>query len=266
MTASEPGQYAYGVVAPGRADAAVGLAGVDPGHTVLETIHGDIAALVSRVDLAEFGSEPLKRNLEDLAWLERVARAHDAVVAAAATGGAVVPLRLCTIFADDSGVRGMLERNRDHFRATLERLHGHAEWSVKLLADRQLAETAARTSASGAPGSDDPPGHAFFARKRSEATARRDADDLLDRAVQDIGARLRGHAAASVRLPPQNRKLSGHTGEMILNAAYLVENARATAFVQVVQATAREHAAHGVSVDLAGPFAPYNFVAALRDD
>ena len=78
---------------------------------------GGLALLVSRVPLAEFGEEPLRRNLNDLAWLERVARAHEAAIDAAFQAAPVVPLRLATIFADEDGARRMLEERREALAA-----------------------------------------------------------------------------------------------------------------------------------------------------
>src|SRR5262245_25284382 len=57
----------------------------------------DLCAVTSQVDLAEFGSEPLRRNLENMGWLEEIARTHDEVVRAIAAQAATAPLRLATI-------------------------------------------------------------------------------------------------------------------------------------------------------------------------
>ena len=46
--------------------------------------HQDLAAVVSTVPMAVFGEEALRRNLEDMAWLEDVVRLHDEVVRAVA--------------------------------------------------------------------------------------------------------------------------------------------------------------------------------------
>ena len=42
-------------------------------------VEGDLAALLSPVPLAEYGDERLREHLEDISWLERTARAHEAV-------------------------------------------------------------------------------------------------------------------------------------------------------------------------------------------
>ena len=61
------GLWAYCVVRTGQ-PAVGGLAGIDGG--VLERVEArGLAALVSRVPLADFGAGPLRDNLNDLDWL-----------------------------------------------------------------------------------------------------------------------------------------------------------------------------------------------------
>jgi hypothetical protein len=102
------GIYAYCVVAAGERLPLDDLSGVEL------IADGTLGALVRTVSLDEFGADALKRNLEDMAWLERTAFAHQAVLdRVVAACEAVVPLRLCTIFEGDNGVRAMLERDHD---------------------------------------------------------------------------------------------------------------------------------------------------------
>ena len=106
-----------------------------------------LAVLVSRVPLGEFGEDALRRNLNDLDWLERVARDHEAVLERALEGGTIVPLRICTIFADERGAARMLAEQRQSLDAALDVLDGRQEWGVKLIVDRGALEAAARERA-----------------------------------------------------------------------------------------------------------------------
>jgi Gas vesicle synthesis protein GvpL/GvpF len=65
--------------------------------------------------------------------------------------------------------------------------------------------------------------------------------------------------AARVR-PAQNRELSGHEGDMVLNGAYLVERDRAEDLRALVAALEEREHGHGARIGLAGPFPPYSFV------
>jgi hypothetical protein len=264
MSESGLGVYLYCIVPPGPHRDLEGLTGVDGRSPVQEIPTDGLTAIISRVQLEEFGPEPLKRNLEDMEWLERTARAHDSVLAAMLATGAVVPMRLLTIFTDESRLHEMLERERENLVRTLDRLRGHVEWSVKLLADRGRLERAAleqeRNGSSTGPDAGSP-GRAFFARKRSERDVRQRARELAEAAAADTHESLRRHAADTRTLPPQHPELSHRAGEMILNAAYLVGQGQGDAFTATAHQLRGRYRSIGIELELSGPWAPYNFVA-----
>jgi hypothetical protein len=226
---------------------------------------GDLTALVSRVPLSEFGEEPLRRNLNDLDWLERVARGHEAVLERTLHGATIVPLRLCTIFENEQGVRRMLDEQRLAFTAALEVLRGHQEWGVKLLADREALEAAARARSPEADALADEldthsAGGAYMLRRRLERRVREAADELAVGVADDVHARLQAAASDAVLNPPQNRDLSGHEGEMLLNGAYLVETPKLGRLRELVDELQDRHRGLGVRLELTGPWPPYNFI------
>jgi hypothetical protein len=270
MTEARLGCYVYCVVRQEEQPSLTGLSGVDPDFGIEEVTHGDLSALVSGVRLEEFGAEALKRNLEDLDWVERTARAHDAVIGRALEADTLVPLRLCTIFIDEDHVREMLERERESLLDALDRLRGRAEWSVKVLVDSGKLEEAVRErtrASSGAGGAGtESPGRAYFATKKADRSLREEADAIAAAATEDAHSRLQHQAAAVTLLRPQNPKLSGRSGQMLLNGAYLVERSRAEEFAALVNELRDRHREIGLDFDLSGPWAPYNFVPGERDE
>ena len=244
------------------------IPGVDSRAEVEPIEEGGLVALASRVPLADFGEEPLRENLNDLEWLERVARAHEHVLEAALVRTPIVPLRLCTIYSDDAGVTSMLDREGEQLRETLARLEGRQEWGVKLLVDRETLAAAARERSddlaalekelAGRSG-----GGAYMTgrkldRRVAEVTSRL-AADLAD----EVHGRLGDWATDAVLNPPQNRDLSGHEGEMLLNAAYLVESTRTDELRELLAEIEERHRSLGARLELTGPWPPYNFVSRL---
>jgi Gas vesicle synthesis protein GvpL/GvpF len=239
--------WAYGVVATGATlpGDIVGVAG----GAIAPVAAGGLVALTSPVPHADFAAEPLREHLNDLPWLERVAREHEAVLDQVLATATVVPLRLCTIFEDAAGVERMLEREHDALDEALTRLEGRQEWGVKLLLER----------ATGQGGQSPDSGAAYLARRRQEQAEREEARAVAGQIAGDVDAALRALAADAVRLPGQNRELSGHRGDMVLNAAYLVDDPQALrACVAELQ---DRYAAQGAQLELSGPWPPYNFVA-----
>ena len=243
--------YVYAVGDPELAADAdlVDLRGVGRG-TVRTVSAGGYVALVSSVDEQAFGEEALKENLERLPWLETTARAHHAVVDAASRRHAVVPLRMVTIYLDDDGVRGMLERDGARFREALDRIGGgRIEWGVKAyLTSAPPGSTPDVPDGAG-------PGTSYLTRRR---TARDRTDEwrtAAKHAADQVHQRLSQAAVASRLHAPQDRRLTGHDSEMVLNAAYLVEERDAEPFRQTVAGWTDQH----LELELTGPWAPYSF-------
>ena len=233
-------------------------AGVEPGDEPIWLREGGLALLCSRVPAAEFGEAPLRRNLNDLPWLERTARAHEAAVEAAFADVAVVPLRLCTLFAGETGAQRMLADRHDALAAALGALEGREEWSVKLLLDRDRLAEELR-----APGEDPAQagtGAGYLLLRREERRLREAVDDRAAGLAEDVHARLQERAVDARVRPPQNRELSGHEGDMVLNGAYLVERDHAGGLRELVAELEARHRALGARIELGGPFPPYSFV------
>lgn len=213
----------------------------------------ELAAVVGDVDLAEFGEEALRRNLERLDWLEGVARAHHRVVDAVAAARPVVPFRLATVYLDDERVRAGLAERRAELAAALARVEGRTEWGVKCVLVAEPAPDAADA---------DPerPGTAFLRRRQAERAGRERGREAGFEQAERLHAALAARSVASRRYPPQPAQLSGERREMLLNAAYLVEGADPAALADVV----RELGIGPLSCELSGPWAPYSF-ATLED-
>ena len=244
--------WAYGVV-PAKTAPPVPAPGV-AGGAVDAVADGELAVLVSPVPREQFDAEPLRSNLNDLVWLERVAREHEAVLDDVLASTTIVPLRLCTIFGDADGSRRMLAREREALSDALARLEGRQEWGVKLLVEgERLAVTPAPARGEG--------GAAYLARRREERSARDAARALAAQIVDDADGALRANAVDAVRLPPQNRELSGHAGDMVLNGAYLVDAEAAEALRATADELQDRYADYGAQLVVTGPWPPYNFAA-----
>lgn len=220
-------------------------------HGFADPTRGDLRAF-STVPLSQFSEEALRRNLEDLGWLEDTARAHHAVVNAVARTGPTGPVRLVTVYSGDEQVYDLLAERTAEFSDVLAGIAGRSEWGVK-------AYTASE-SAPAEPAADEGagrkrPGTAYLQRRqhsmRARDEARRRALSLAERLYGDLA----WIAVASRQHPPQDPQLSGRTDWMILNASFLVDDNRAAAFRSV----AARSASPDLDVQLTGPWAPYSF-------
>ena len=247
-------RYLYAVTRAMEGGALEGQTGID-GQPLAVITQSGLGAVVSDVDLASFGEEGLRRNLESMEWLERVARKHDEVVNAVARTGPTAPMRLATICLGDDGVRARLLEWRDEMTAALDRVEGRSEWSVKVVVPPPPAGTESRPADASDRGAG--AGAAYLLRKRQETELRaRTERDALDEAGQ-VYDRLARLAVAGRRLAPQDPRLSGHPGTMTLNAAFLVEDVDGHAFEEAAAEVGRSLQVGALHV--AGPWPPYSF-------
>lgn len=245
---TETARYAYAVSRDLDEQALDGLTGLRGGPLQVVTCAG-LGMVVSDVPLEEFDEEGLRANLEQLSWLEEVARVHDDVVRLVAAQGPVAPLRLATIFRHDSAVRARLEESGPAMKEVLDRVDGRAEWSVKVVAP-----------APGAPEQTEPEpasGAEFLRRRKAQTEDRGRRLDDLARVAEEVHEALAQAAVANRVLPAQDPQLTGLSGTMALNGAYLVDLLQRQRFEQQL----RELRARfpEVTVESAGPWPPYSF-------
>ena len=260
--AEADGYYVYGVISAADPDLPTDVPGVDPRHPATLIEHNGLAAIVSRVSLAEFGEEQLHENLNDVAWLEEKARSHERVLDEALSRMTVVPMRLCTIYRSRQQVETMLGSEHTVFVDALESLEGKAEWGVKLIAEPGALERAAAPR--GDPGAEDAgelsPGMAYLRGRSEEAETREELDRIAMEWADGVHQRLASRVSEALLNPLQNPEVSGHEGEMLLNGVYLVGEDEAPAFHRAVEELQTEYRERGADVELTGPWPPYNFV------
>jgi hypothetical protein len=249
---AELGRYLYAISRgfdASRLGSTTGLSGAR--IDVVE--HRGLLAIVSDVDLTEFGEEGLRRNLERLDWLEEVARGHDAVVRAVADLGPTAPVRLATICLDDAAVRRRLDEWSQALELVLDRVRGRVEWSVKAYA----ASAMATGTPSAASGPQPHSGAAYLQRKKAELLSREASEEDAARLAQHLHEELAAASAASRQLPAQDPRLTGNTAAMTLNGAYLVDRSDSEKFESVVRRLQIANPEAGI--DLSGPWPPYSF-------
>jgi Gas vesicle synthesis protein GvpL/GvpF len=251
------GVWAYAITEDdGGADVSF-LTGV-AGAKVRATRAAHLTVLVSDVDLAEFGEVALRRNLEDLTWLEAVARAHHHVIDAASRLFPLLPTRLATVYTSDESMAAVLGARREELLAALRRVGGRVEWGVKAYAVPEAGpeEPVAIQSASGA-GAGRGAGLAYLKRRRAQLSARAESWRWALAGARAVHAHLSMHAVLTRLHPAQSPQLSGNQRAMMLNAAYLLDANDGAGFATQVAAAADAHPE--LELDLTGPWPPYSF-------
>jgi hypothetical protein len=197
-----------------------------------------------------------------MAWLERTARSHEGVLEAVGEHETLIPMRLCTIYRGETGVREMLLREHGALTDALAHLEGKSEWGVKVFA-AETAPAPAPPSAESTRESDDDAsaaGTAYMRGRQAERDRREHRHDELYAVCTQIHERLAMVAADAITTAVQRPEISGHTGDMLLNGVYLVEDDQLSRFLAQVDRVSDEYKPLGLEVQPTGPWPAYNFV------
>jgi hypothetical protein len=227
------------------------ISGVE-GAPVRRVVAEGLAAVVSSVDAERFSEEALRRSLEDLQWLEKAARSHHEVVASVARSGPVAPVRLATVYLDDQNVRALLHERASALHRALGRVRGRSEWGVKAFAVPSDEADDQDETTDGAK-----PGTSYLMRRRAERDRAADGVRAAVEAAEAVHREISDVAVATRRYEPQDPRLSGRREQMVLNAAYLVDDAEVAAVRRLVE----DGDVRVLRLELTGPWAPYSFAA-----
>jgi hypothetical protein len=258
--------YTYAVARPkpGADPGAKLIVGVDPHHPVRAIVHDDLLILVSAVALAEYDLSTLETHLQDRNWLEFLAMSHQRVMTELLESYTLLPLKLCTLYTDEEHARAALADNAVQFRATLDQIEGAVEWGVKAYCDKealaawaahsapQLSQLASSVAAAS-------PGARYMLEKRLQRAAQQASEDLRRSYAHASHLQLAAHARAAEQNPPQPAQIHGRSDDMVLNGAYLVDEAGANAFAATIEELRAQYGPCGFTFVLTGPWPAYSF-------
>ncbi|MER6723602.1 GvpL/GvpF family gas vesicle protein [Streptomyces halstedii] len=257
-----------------------GLAGQAAGAPVRLLRFGSLEAVVQDVPAEMFGEEALRERLADRAELEHCARAHHAVVAAAAGRAPTLPLPLATLYLSDERARAALREDENRFRSVMGRIAGRVEWGVKVYAapgrppptrpERTGPTTTAPTTTTltatappettSAARTNTRPGHAYLDRARGARRAREERQEAGLNAAASVDRALRDIAVAGRRLRSHDTGVTGAGRVQLLNAAYLVDEGREADLIGAVELLRTSPGYERVELEVTGPWVPYSFV------
>ncbi len=205
--------------------------------------------VVASASLERYGESAIAAGLKDLDWVSDVALAHEAVNAALLpAAGALLPMKLFTLFLDDEGARAHVRGRAAEVDAVVQHIDGCVELGVRAQARPiEVASTTPRP-ASGA---------AFLRQKKDRRDAVRGAAargrEAADAAFARLSTLARAHKQKSVPEGAQRTLLDG---------VLLVTSGEQAAVEREVARLAGELGESGVELTLSGPWPPYHFLDA----
>ncbi len=255
--------YGYGVVPLALlSQLAAAPGGID--DALVSAVAGDrLAVLVSRVDAATYDPAAVEVAAAAMSWMGPRAAAHDRVVTWASDLGTVVPLPVLSLFHDEHSVHRLLTDRDAELRATVERVSGAREYGVRMVQDESrmagaLSRLRPRIAALEAEVAAASPGQAYLLRRKLDGARREELQALTAEVATSTWERLQGASRESLVLPLP--ALAANAERLVLDAVFLVENARLDAFREALTAIMGEQDDAGFRFAFTGPWPPYHFV------
>ena len=265
MSQGATAYYLY-CLTPGGGGPPASVMGVDGQSAVLVRACGEIGAVFSEVEVAEFCGETAEAHLQDLAWLgPRVCR-HEAVIEEVMSRVPVLPARFATLFTSFESLKQSVLEHREAIAEFFAQLGDKQEWAVKGLLNR--AEALSRLGSSGGPAPEEPaparsPGAQYFQEKRIKAQLERDFNlrlkEFCRRAAAALGAQAGGFRERQALAPVT----ADTDAEVILNWAFLIPPGALEDFRARLDRFNAGEAFPGLALTPSGPWPPYSFAPDL---
>ena len=228
------------------------------GTTTLDAV----CAVFTPVDAEEFSQDVIDRRASDLDWLGAIGYRHQAVMAELMKATAIVPLRAFTLFSSEQTLRGWLGEQRELLAATLDRLDGMQEWTLRIeLEPRRWNESLTSRIESLATIVRDaevaPPGKAFLLRKKLEEEKKRASRTAEENLVAEIERRVLDKLRRETVAESRERR-----GGAFPQISVLVPRDEEAILQELHAELAARYAPDGVTLALSGPWPPYTFAQA----
>jgi len=245
------------------------VAGVDGNSPVTALELKGVAAVVSRVSVAEFAGGSAESNLTDPAWVVPRACQHERVIEEVMRYSPVLPVRFGTVFSSRRALETLLADRCDEIAEFLDSVADKEEWAVKGFVDLGRAEALLLTT--------DPilrercrrlpesPGARYLQEKQLRAEAERQAERWSRTLAEQVKVELASHSLDMCPMRLQSRSVSGRDAEMVLNCAFLLVRSGVAHFRVCVERMGSVYAEQGLTLELSGPWPPHNFSPPIGD-
>ena len=227
-------------------------------------------AILSEVSPNDFSEDNLKKHLADMGWVEKNIRLHEKVIEEIMKDQAVLPFKFGTVFENEANVEKLLKTNNIEFKAVLANLEGKEEWGLKIYCNSEYFKDALCSGnerimkkdkeilASGI-------GKAFFLKKKKDEIIKDIINEKISEYTKDCFERLKITAVDTKINNILPKEVTEKQEEMVLNAAFLINNKRVKEFENVLAYLKTKYTDKGLIFDCTGPWPPYNFCGLLKE-
>ncbi len=227
---------------------------------------GNFNVYVKYVSDSEFSEENLKKNLNDIQWLDTNARDHLRVIGQIMENESVIPFKFGTIFLSEERLNKFISDYSSSLSENFQRIEGREEWSVRIYCDRkmmsqQIDRLSEEASSLEKQIQSSLPGKAFLLRRKKTELIENETDRLINQFGQEYYNKFKelSNLTSLNNILPE--ELTGRTEKMILNAAFLVPKRNVESFMGKADSLLKKDDNLGFSIETTGPWPPFSFIS-----
>lgn len=257
--------YVYGLIRAGVTIPTLPQ-GISPDTPVRVISEGGVAAIAHVVPEGGFTYETLEVRFQDPIWLQEAVQAHEAIVETLMQVTSILPMRFCTVYRDEEGVRGMLRRYGTIFADALDFLNDKAEWGLKVFCDREVVrcrilkgDEVVGEMLREIEGK--PAGVIYLLRKRVEQICLTRTEEEVNRLIDAVETEIR--ISAIERFSHETIRMTDEDEQIALNVSYLIADDRIDNLLERVEEINNRYRNSGIRCVLSGPWPPYGFAGRL---
>jgi hypothetical protein len=239
--------------------------GIGDANATAVLCYGDLCALVSRVPIDEYNEEALEQQMRDLEWLAPRVRRHEEIIRYAMKIHPVIPVRFGTIYASDERVLEILREGHDQFCSHFDFISDKEEWGVKVYAEEYAGRRTIESSSKLIAELDEQisaaesMGQSYLLKKKRGNAIRQQSIDFLNDLSSRLYQQILSWSVEGRRNKVLSKQATGKGGDMILNAAFLLNTKDVEDFKKRIDALAAGYSSDAFSFEISGPWPCYSF-------
>ncbi|WP_026691526.1 GvpL/GvpF family gas vesicle protein [Alteribacter aurantiacus] len=264
--------YLYAFIPTNEQTDTPDMTGIDPDSPIEYISHGDITSIICRVKKDEFDETQLKKNVENMSWLQEKAFHHHEMMNHFHQSYTMIPLKFGTIYETKESLESIVHTHNERITELFQTLKQKNEWNVKIYADKQkftqsVLEHSPEIEKKKQEIEQLSKGKQFFERRKLDQFVEKQADKEIAEQCENLHEKLLQFSDQSEVKKNWNQKVTGRPEEMCWNSAYLINESDTDRFVQVIQDEKKEAVDKESGLDYAvtGPWPAYHFSSFIED-
>lgn len=261
--------YLYGLIPDKEAakESLPAFKGLDDHHDVYPMSIKNMMAVVCQLNEEDYSEELIKEKTNnDMEWLQEKAFHHHEMLIALNKRYNVIPMKFCTIFANEQSLRHSIEINEEKLTDSFALLDGNEEWNLKIYCDdKKLKELVSVHNSTIEAKKEEisklSPGKRYFEKRKIEQMIDKELEKEKNVVCEGVHEKLARFSLHDTVKRNWSKDVTGRNDSMSWNSVYLVQGPQVEDFLGEINQLKDRLAGLGFTSEASGPWPAYHFAS-----